>query len=87
MNPGSRSRGTEKRPDYGRLARAENVAMTPQRPVGSCCRECRFEKALDAATSAKCSSWPLTGSLVALCYCARGAGTTWATARRGPVRG
>ncbi len=29
--------------------------MTPQRPVGSCCRECRFENALDVAASAKCS--------------------------------
>ena len=48
--------------------------MTPQRPVGSCCRECRFENALDVATSAKYSLRPVAGSPVASCYCATGSG-------------
>ncbi len=64
-------KGAEKRPDYGRLARAVSVAMTPQRPVGSCCRECRFENALDVATGAKCSLRPVASSPVASGYCAK----------------
>ena len=83
LEPRFKVKGAEKRPDYGRLARAESVPMTPQRPVGSCCRECRFENALDVATSAKCSLRPVASSPVDSGYCAQGSGYDLGDGARG----